>query len=386
MKKRMVALVLAGMLLATGCGQGSKDSSQTKESSTSSESSSEDSGAVEDYKASDFVELGKYKGVEVTLTTKYSDDDDAVKEYEEDLIDSAGGLTVKDDSQTVVKEDSIVNVDYKGIKDGEAFQGGSASDVTIDVKNNQDASSGTGYIDGFTDGLIGAKVGQTVDSKVTFPEDYGASDLAGQEVTFQFTVNYICRKLTVDEVSDDFLKENFSVDSHDAFFKYAKERLQKTNAAKKSSETWSLVSDAIENNCRIKGYPAGLIDKRMSNYKKQYAAQNFSEGMTWQDFYKQYNVTEDQVDAELKEAVTSGAKQELIFNAIAEKEGMTVDSDGYQSYVKQQMQSENVSSEKDYYLMFGSSEKDGKAYVEKIYLARKALSFCVDNATVHDAE
>ncbi|HAP03899.1 MAG TPA: peptidylprolyl isomerase, partial [Lachnospiraceae bacterium] len=116
-------------------------------------------------------------------------DDAAVKDYEDTLIEDAGGNFAEDKTQKTVKEDSIVNVDYKGIKDGEAFQNGSASDVTIDVKNNQDASSGTGYIDGFTDGLVGAKVGETVSSKVTFPENYQASDLAGKEVTFEFTVN-----------------------------------------------------------------------------------------------------------------------------------------------------------------------------------------------------
>lgn len=386
MKKRVIALILAGMLLATGCGQ-SKDKSSTKKETTDQDAGSDATDtddSVTDYKASDYVTLGKYKGVEVTLTKDYKDDDAAVKEYEETLIANAGGSYTKDESQKTVRKDSIVNVDYKGIKDGEAFEGGTATDVTIDVKNNKDATQGTGYIDGFTDGLVGAKVGETVYSKVTFPENYSSEELAGQEVTFQFKVNYICRKITADEVTTDFLKKNFSVDSKQAFYDYAKKKLQQENKTNKAQEAWSLVANAVEANAKVNSYPDGLIDKRLKNYKTQYARQNFTKGMTWKDFYKQYNVTEDQVNKQLKASVEDGVKQELIFNAIAEKEGIKVNKDKYATYLKNQMSVNGQSSEKSYYLLFGSTEQAGKEYVGKIYLAREAIQFCVDNATVND--
>lgn len=379
----MIALVLAGTLLATGCAQSTTKKSSTKK--TESTGSSEET-TVTDYKASDYVTLGKYKGIEVTLTDKYSDDDAAVKKYENTLIENTGKAYVKDDSQKTVKKDSIVNVDYKGIKDGEAFEGGTATDVTIDVKNNKDATQGTGYIDGFTDGLVDAKVGTTVDSKVTFPSNYSSTDLAGKEVTFQFKVNYICKKLTADTVTADFLKTNFSVNSKDAFFSYAKKKLQSENKTKKSQETWSLVEQAVEKNSKVNSYPKDLVDTRMQNYKTQYAKQNFSKGMTWKDFYKQYSTTEEEVNKQLKSSVEEGLKQELIFNAIAEKENLKIDADGYKTYIKNQMTTNSQTSEKSYYLLFGSTEKSGKSYVEHLYLARKAVQFCVDNSKVNPAK
>ena len=77
MKKRVIALILAGMLLASGCGQ-SKGKSSTKKETTDQAASSDATDtddSVTDYKASDYVTLGKYKGVEVTLTKDYKDDD-----------------------------------------------------------------------------------------------------------------------------------------------------------------------------------------------------------------------------------------------------------------------------------------------------------------------
>ncbi|MGN0240517.1 MAG: FKBP-type peptidyl-prolyl cis-trans isomerase [Candidatus Weimeria sp.] len=379
MKKRVIALILAGMLLATGCGQSNSSGSAEKSASEDASADAE----VADYKASDYVTLGKYKGVTVTLTKTYSDDDDAVKDYEETLIDDAGGNYAEDKTQKTVKKDSIVNVDYKGIKDGEAFDGGSASDVTIDVKNNEDASSGTGYIDGFTDGLVGAKVGETVSSKVTFPENYQAEELAGKEVTFEFKINYICKKISADEVSADFLKKNFDVDSKDAFFDYAKKKLKEKNESDKTTEARKLVEKAVEKNSKVNSYPKGLISQRLSNYKAQYQKQYFTEGMTWNDFYTKYGVTEKEFNSQVESVVKDNIKTELIFQAIAEKENLKIDQSDFSSYVKSLMSSNGDSSEKTFYLRYGSTVEQGKNYIETVYQVNQALQFCVDNATVN---
>ncbi len=83
-----------------------------------------------------------------------------------------------------VADGDTVNIDYTGYKDGEAFEGGSTNGAGADLT----IGSGT-YIDGFESGLIGKKVGDTVDLNLTFPEDYGAEDLAGADVVFTVTIN-----------------------------------------------------------------------------------------------------------------------------------------------------------------------------------------------------
>lgn len=326
--------------------------------------------------------LGKYNGVTVTLTKTYSDDDKAVKSYENTLIKNASGSYDKDPSQKTVKKDSIVNVDYKGIKDGKAFDGGTDSDVTINVAKNSEAVKGTNYIDGFSKGLVGAKVGSTVSSKVTFPSNYQASGLAGKTVIFQFKVNYICKKVTADTVSTEYLKKNFSVATKKAFFDYAKKSLQKQNKKDKDTEISSLVSDAVVKSSKIKSYPKGLIDSRMASNKAMYKAQYFSDGMTWDDFYKQLNVTEEQFNKIMKNAIKDDLKNELIFSAVAEKEKIKFDQAGYDKYLKNLMTMNSVSDESTFYKKYGSSAAEGKSYLQRMYVVNKALKFCIKNAVV----
>ena len=85
-----------------------------------------------------------------------------------------------------VADGDTVNIDYTGYKDGEPFDGGSTNGAGADLTIGSNT-----YIDGFESGLIGKKVGETVDLNLTFPEDYGVEDLAGADVVFNVTINGI---------------------------------------------------------------------------------------------------------------------------------------------------------------------------------------------------
>ena len=141
-------------------------------------------------------------------------DDQKVKDYFKQMFDNYGPFYTADPDKTTVEEGDIVNVDYVGKLDGTAFNGGTAQNQNIDVYQNASAT-GTGYIDGFTDGLKGASVGDVIDCDVTFPDDYGNTDLAGKAVVFTFTVNSIQKEMTIDDVDDAFAKEQFQVDTVD---------------------------------------------------------------------------------------------------------------------------------------------------------------------------
>ena len=87
--------------------------------------------------------------------------------------------------KSVVESGDTVNIDFEGKKDGVAFDGGTSQGYNLTI------GSGS-FIDGFEDGLIGVNVGDTVDLNLTFPEGYQNADLAGQDVVFTVTVNFIC--------------------------------------------------------------------------------------------------------------------------------------------------------------------------------------------------
>ena len=149
----VVVAILVWAIATSGSSSSSSDDSSTTES-TSTESTSTDS------------------------TTSDSSDTDSSEDSSASTLDTTEGLEAKDGD--------TVNIDYTGYLDGEAFDGGSTDGAGADLELGSDT-----YIDGFEDGIVGHKVGETFDLNLTFPDNYGNSDLAGKDVVFTVTLNGI---------------------------------------------------------------------------------------------------------------------------------------------------------------------------------------------------
>ena len=199
MKKRaiMISMLLVMALSVTGCSQktATKDKdTKTEETaktddaeeteSDNTEDTSEDTPTTAELMAGIDVEkcvtLGDYKGVTVEKTIQSVTDEDVQNEIDNALAN----YPVEVDQ--AAKEGDTVNIDYVGKIDGTAFDGGSTNGQGTDLE----IGSGS-YIDDFEDQLVGAHPGDEVEVTVTFPDDYGAADLAGKEAVFDVTVNGI---------------------------------------------------------------------------------------------------------------------------------------------------------------------------------------------------
>ena len=375
------AVLLAGVLIAgalSGCGLSDKSVTDTEGAAGGS---IDDAGVVE-FNAADYVTLGDYKGVNVTIDGDYSTDEAALDEYIDSVIAQAGGYD-KDPDATEVTADSIVNVDYTGIKDGEAFDGGSATDVTIDVAGNSDAVSGGGYIDGFTDGLVGAKVGDTIDCDVTFPEVYQSSELAGQQVIFRFKINYICKKVTREDLTDDFVKENFGYDTVDDFVSAMREAMVAEKEENRTADIRSAVVSTVVANSTVNSYPEDEMSIRGNEYIDSFMQAYGVDEDGLSDYLEStFQVTEDEFKDEIRLQSEDNISTELIFLAIAEKEGITLDEEGYEAYVNGMLLSYGFSDENTLYESYASNAARGEKYISRIYLCNKAIDFCVENANV----
>ena len=326
------------------------------------------------YDPSKYVKLGDYSNLEVEISGNYS-----VEEAMASLIGS--NAYIRDDSQTTVQEDSIVNVDYVGSQDGVPFDGGSAQDVTLDVKNNCNAGQTTGYIDGFTSGLVGATVGSTVDCNVTFPENYGVESLNGQTVVFTFTVNYIAKQMNLDEMTDEDIAANYGAQGYNskADLKAAAEK--QVNDTKDSDKRQAVISK-MEEICEVT-FPKGLLDQRVDDYIKRFKKSYLTDGQKLSDYLSQYgNSTEESFKDDVKTMVKHTLTDEMIFRAVAQKENLTIDETDFKSYLEQMKTSNNLKSDKELYEFFGKDEKAGEEYLRNMYLANKACDQIVKNAKV----
>jgi len=310
MKKRFLTLITiaASMAMLTACGEKSAVSS--------------------DINPNDYVTLGDYSDLsaEYEVETVTDEDIDAQMQTELSYYISSYNLytyeeiTDRDDVQT----GDMVNIDYVGKKDGVAFDGGTASGYYLEI------GSGT-FIDGFEDGLIGKKVGETVDLDLTFPETYQSEELAGQAVVFTVTINSICDASNpITPEYDDALiarlnELGFSFDNLEDYRANIKEYLDQntadTNETNKSNAIWQAVYDT----CEVKDPPAELVErvkKRVYDTAQTYADQY---GVELNDFIEQsMQMTTDEFDEMAQSSAVDSAKELLATYAIAKKENIVI--------------------------------------------------------------
>lgn len=376
MKKRLVAFVLATMMALSmvSCGKESAEKTETKTEKTAAK-------PVE-YDVDEYVTLGDYKGIEVTLTGTYDYTDEGLNEYVDKTIAGAS-IYVKDDSQTEVAEDSIVNVDYVGSQDGVAFDGGSAEDQMIDVAGNCAAGGTGGYIDGFTSGLAGHSVGEEVAYDVTFPKEYGNADLAGQTVVFTFQINYIAKPIeSKSDLTDDIAKDKLGYDTVDEYVDSLTEQYKSKLESDYDNDLNTSVLNTLVNNSKVSKVPEDLLQARLDMYLKLLEMQCKQYNTTTEAYLESIGQEYDEYVETMKGSISESLTEELVLEAIAKKEGMEIDEEEFQKYIEQRVSATGSEDEDAFYEVYTVDNYDGKRYFRQQYLLQKAMEFCVDNAVV----
>ena len=206
--KKMTAVLLAAVMAFSLAACGGEDTDGTTAAETEESSSTDETEAAaeepEYFSAfnldnlSDYVQLGEYKGIEVTAQDTTVTDEDVETELQSQ-VENATPI-YEEITEGTVADGDVVNIDYEGTLDGVAFDGGTDTDFNLTIGSGQ-------FIDGFEDGLIGKNIGDTVELNLTFPEDYTTnSDLAGQDVVFTVTINYVQGEEIPQELNDEFVQ------------------------------------------------------------------------------------------------------------------------------------------------------------------------------------
>lgn len=321
-----LAVAALGLSVLTGCGN-TEDKKGTEKQENADKETDLKKVKFSDYDLNEYVKLGDYRNL--TVNVEYSEvTNERINAYANDL--AMQYPEYKKTDKTEVEEGDIVNIDYVGTKDGEAFEGGT------DTGYNLEIGSGA-FIDGFEDGLVGVKVGETVVLNLTFPEDYPSEDLAGQDVAFEVTVNGIMEEIyyTVDEFTDEYVYSNFGFDTVDEFMADVKTSVEQEAETEKENNTRTALVEAVVADCEVT-VPEELLNYNVENYKEQYTAMVEAYGYDFEEFISTYfNQTIDEWIESIAESMESSLKQEMVFTAIAEKEEIEVDEDDFESYAQQ---------------------------------------------------
>ena len=179
------------------------------------------------------------------------------------------------ESQDVEREstaEDIIEVDYTGYIDGEAFEGGAATDFKIDLSQKR-------LIDGFEAGLMGKKAGEEVTLELEFPENYQAKDLAGKPVEFKVTVKKVSEKV-LPELNDEFFKK-FGIEEGglEAFRKQISDHMTRETEQVLKNRRRDAVMKALQAANSVE-LPGVLVNQEKQRLKEQFERSLKSQGLS----------------------------------------------------------------------------------------------------------
>lgn len=364
-RKWLAAAGLALAVCVVGCGSGGGEGN----------GSGSGKNEIRSYEVEKYVTLGSYEGMSVEVAGDFEVSEEDVINYINDMLAYYPNYT--DTDKQVVEEGDCVNIDYEGKKDGVAFDGGTAQGHVLEIGSNS-------FIDGFEDGLIGAKVGETRDLNLTFPENYQSAELAGADVVFTVTVNKIVDKeiVTYDELTDDFVTSNFNgMESVEALYNETKSYMDEDSEENRVVAERAAALDQLIENSKV-AVPDGLLEMKVDQYIQQFTNQNCTDGTTLSDVLgSKYNMTEEEFQETITKEMTENLDDELTLEALAKAEGETVDKEGYAKYISEMMTNGNYKSEDELYKAYDSDYEDGKTYLENRYLLTNTLSNLVEKCS-----
>ena len=253
-------------------------------------------------------ELGQYKGVEVEKEN-VEVTDETVNEEIERLRESAAKLKeIAEDEEA--KNDDVVNINFEGFIDGEAFDGGKAEGYDLTLGSHS-------FIDTFEDQIAGHKKGDEFDVNVTFPENYGAANLSGKPALFKVKVNSIKRKEEA-ELNDDLAKE-LGFDSVEDMNAKTRENITKREETRAENEFKNKVVDAVVSATEVE-VPEALVQREIDYQINRFAQQLQMQGINLNQYFQMTGQTMDSMRENAKENAEKAVKTELVLAEIAKAE------------------------------------------------------------------
>ena len=310
------------------------------------------------------VTLGEYKGIELKKVAYNVSDEDINHELAHVAEHNARLVVVED---RPVQKGDITIIDFEGFVDGVAFEGGKAENHELEIGSGK-------FIPGFEDQIIGMKIDENKDIKVTFPEEYPAKELAGKEATFKIKLHEI-KKKELPEINDEFAKDASEFDTLADWKKSIKERLEKENASKAKFKMEDKAIEEVCKNAKVE-IPSGMIETQIDNMEKDISSRLSYQGMNLDQYLQMIGKTKKEFRDEYKEEAEKQVKVNLVLEAIMKDSKIEVTEEEIDAKIKEMAET------------YGQKEEEAKnnpnlrRYVEETLKSEKTIHFIVDNAKI----
>ena len=280
------------------------------------------------------VTLGNYKGLKVkkeeVKVTK-----EEIEHEEGHILDRFAELVSKDGKAEM--GDTVI-IDFKGFKDNEAFEGGSAENYSLELGSHS-------FIPGFEEGVVGMKKEESKDINLTFPEDYMAKDLAGKEVVFNVTLHDI-KKRVVPELDEEFFKDldMEGVTNKEELDKKVEEELLAQKEEMADNKFTEDLLEAASNNMKVE------IDEEIIDDEVKYMYEDFTKrlqgsGISEELYYAYSKTTKEETMEGMKKEAETRLRYRYLLEAIIKEEKITTTDKEAKEEVKKIAEENNITED-----------------------------------------
>jgi trigger factor len=318
------------------------------------------------------AELGDYRGVEVGRREPKVDDQEVRAELERMRESLASLETV----ERAAGEGDFVVMDYVGQVDGTPFEGGEGRGQVVELGSGR-------LIPGFEEQLTGASAGEERQVELTFPDDYPAEQLAGQDASFAVQVKEVKEK-KLPELDDDFAVEAGGYDSLDELRAEIESRIAQAEERAIESEFREAAVDAVVAQARIE-VPHELVHSKAHEMWHRTARRLQAQGVNPEQYLAMTGKSEEELVVESESDAETALKREAVLAAIVEAEGIEVSDEEIEQALRASAPPDASDKQLKRAMKRARSQGADEALREDIAM-RKAVDLIVENAKPIEAE
>ena len=282
------------------------------------------------------VELGKYKGIEIKKIEYPVKDEDVQNEIKQ-MQDKNSRLVTVDDR--ALENGDTATIDFEGFVDGVAFEGGKAEGHELEI------GSGS-FIPGFEEQLVGMKVDEEKEIKVTFPKEYFSKDLAGKEAMFKVKLHEI-KKKELPELDDEFAKDVSEFDTLKELKADIKSKQEKQNEEKAKYETQDAVIKELCKDVKV-DIPSGMIEMEIDNMIKDIEQRLSYQGLKLEQYLQMMGKTMEDIRKEYEPQAIEGIKSRLALEAVIKAEKIEATDKEIEEKIKEMAKNYGKENDKEF--------------------------------------
>lgn len=311
------------------------------------------------------VTVENYKGISYKPMSLEITDEDISKEI--DKVRDRNSRTVTVEDREAANGDIAV-IDFKGLKNGVAFEGGTAENYSLTL------GSGA-FIPGFEDQVVGHKTGDEFTIDVAFPEDYPEESLKGQPVQFEVKINELKVK-ELPEFNDDFVKDISEFDNVDAYKADVREKLAEARKSAADDDKERQVADKLRELLQAE-IPEAMYENQVDYLVDEFEMRLKSQGIDLPTYMQYTGLTDEKLHDTYYDRAVSQVKVRLALKKIAELEGLRPSEEDVENKFQEMAEKYKVDISR---VKAAFSAKD----LADDIAVEKALEFVKDNASASE--